>query len=108
MVCVQVDHALGITTEESVELKRLKRENAESRRANAIFGAIEQGHLLAGVRRRKAVLRASPFARPALSTHRTPVENYEVARLNRIDTCPNTFHRPGSCLNAPTGTGTRR
>ncbi len=57
------------------------------------FGAVGQRHLLFGVEGVEAVGGPAAFAGPALAAHRAPVQDHEVARLDRGHTRPDRFDR---------------
>ncbi len=72
--------------------QRLVDEGPDAQRRGEL-GAVGQRHLLFGVQAAEAVLRPAAFARPALAAYGAPVQDHEVARLDRRHTRPDRLHR---------------
>ncbi len=72
--------------------QRLVGERADAQRRSQ-FGAIGQRHRLLGVERVEAQMRATALTCPALPTHRTPVQDHEIAGLDVGHTRADGFDR---------------
>ncbi|BBY61764.1 hypothetical protein MHEL_00070 [Mycolicibacterium helvum] len=57
------------------------------------LGAVGQRHLLGGVMGIEAVPRAATLTRPALTTHRTPIQDHEITRHDIGHAGTNRLHR---------------
>ncbi|BDZ59469.1 hypothetical protein GCM10025872_31260 [Barrientosiimonas endolithica] len=77
--------------------QRLLREGADAQRG-AELGAVGEGHLLVGVVRVEAVPRLALGARAALTAHRAPVENHEVAGRDLGDALADRLDRAGGLV----------
>ncbi len=71
--------------------QRLVGERPDAQRRGE-FGAVGQRHLLFGVEGVEAVGGFAAFAGPALAAHGAPVQDHEVARLNRSDSRSYRFY----------------
>ncbi|BBY22213.1 hypothetical protein MSTO_24180 [Mycobacterium stomatepiae] len=62
------------------------------------LGAVREGHLLGGIEGVEAQVRLAALARPALATHRAPVQDHEVTRGDRRHPRPDRLDRARSLM----------